>query len=309
MESSILSVAQGFNLRCTKSKIYKDKFGHVCATAQGPVRLQRAGGGAQAVIFQHEIKEHLHKNGFAVDRFIISSQGAPYLRIDNDIYTACNLRTDPNIDFTDGPAFLDFVRHMAKIHNSLFEASLTRAPVTPKTGADAAKLLDNLTILRKKLLRAGKFSDFDMLFLRGYEKFAPFIVAFDDAVNGAALKHICHNLLKEENIFVTGGQIAVTNFSEAAQKHHLHDLAYITKRRVKAKPKENMPIGKILETYGSVPGSTPDEVLFRRILLYPDKFIKVTMDYYSKKRSFAPNTYLSRMQECLRAGAVLSESL
>jgi len=322
VESFILSAAQGFNLKCTKSKVYKDKFGHVCVTARGPVRIQRAGarrgqgyaarGCPAAILFQHEIKEHLHKSGFVVDRFLISSQGVPYFRTeaDGDIYTACAVQTGPNIDFTDGNAFLNVVAHVAKMHHALADADIAHQPTKrAKAGdeSDAAKLLETLATLRKKLLKAGKFSDFDMLFLRGYEMFAPHITAFGD--NAFDTKYICHNLLKEENIYRQGGQIALTNFGEAAQMHHLHDLAYIIKRYIKAKPQETMPIGKIVEEYAANCPLPLDDALFRRILLYPDKFIKVTMDYYSKKRSFAPNTYITRMQECLRAGTVLAEGL
>lgn len=323
MESSILSAAQGFNLKCSKSKIYKDKFGHVCITARGPVRIQRTGtghvhgqnthdNGIEAILFQHEIKEHLHKNGFIVDRFLISSRDAPYFRAEvGDVYTACLVQTGPNIDFTDALGFLDAVKHVAKMHQTLLEASFIAAPAKKaktKIDCDAAKLLGNLTSLKKKLLKTGKFSDFDMLFLRGYEMFAPHIVNAGDACNDE--KHICHNLLKEENIYrQANGQIAITNFSEASKIHYLHDVAYIIKRYIKAKPHEIMPIGKILEEYASHCQISLDDRLFSRILLYPDKFIKVTIDYYSKKRSFAPNTYISRMQECLRVGAVLSERL
>ena len=327
MESIILSAAQNFNLKCTRSKVYKDKFGHICVTSQGPVRIQRASSRAvrmqgysahddervSAILFQHAIKEHLHKNGFVVDRFLISSQGMPYFKSDGndgDVYTASFVQTGTNINFAEGNALLDVAGHIAKMHHALSEANITASfSRRAKTGDDAVKLLENLTTLKKKLLKAGKFSDFDILFLRGYEKFAPHIATFNDS--GLYTKLICHNLLKEENIYRQDDddKIAITNFSEAAQLHCLYDLAYIVKRYIKAKPQKVMSIAAILEAYAVNCQEPPDDALFRRILLYPDKFIKVTTDYYSKKRSFAPNTYISRMQECLRVGDVLSENL
>lgn len=323
MESTILSVAQGFNLKCTKSKVFKDKFGHVIATTQGSVRIQRVGsrrGQSQgyaardnniaAILFQHEVKEHLHNRGFAVDRFLISSDGMPFFKtdgVDGDAYTACYTQTGPNIDFTRGNGVLDVAVHIAKMHAALDDANIVATP-TKKigVGGDVAKLQETLASLKKKLLKTGRFSDFDMLFLRGYEMLAPHITTPDGRHDE---KHICHNLLKEENIYKQSNRIAVTNFSETAQAHNLHDLAYIIKRYIKAKPQETIPISKILQAYAANCPKPLDEALLRRILLYPDKFIKVTIDYYSKKRSFAPNTYISRMQECLRVGTVLAESL
>jgi len=325
VESSVQSAISGFNLKCTKSKskstaypkIYKDKFGHVCVTTMGPVRIQRAGGrrvqsvcndNIDAILFQHEVKEHLHENGFTVDRFLISSQGMPFFKNDDgDAYTACAVMTGSNVDFVDAAALLNVVGHIAKMHCVLHEANITAMPVKrAKVGGDTIRLLGNLTALKKKLLKAGKFSDFDMLFLRGYEELAPNIVAFGDSCSDS----ICHNLLKEENIYKQdNGQIAIANFAEVAQMHHLHDLAYIIKRYIKAKPHEVMPIDKILETYAANYKNPVDAALFHRILLYPEKFVKLTTDYYSKKRSFAPNTFITRMQECLRVGKTLSDNL
>ena len=327
MDSSILSVAQSFGLRCTKAKIYRDKFGYVCATAEGPIKIQRPGlrgRSAQAynpqtfddnpiiagILFQHKAKEYLHKNDFIVDRFLISAQNVPYLKTEDGIYTACFAHSGPNVDFTQSAEFLDVVACVAKMHHAFLRADIgSAAPMpSPKTkiGEGAAKSLANLTSLKKKLLRAGKFSEFDMLFLRSYEKLAPHIIAFGD--EGGT--YICHNFLKEENIYRQGNKIALANFSEAAQMNHLYDLAYLVKRYIKAEPNDIIPLCKILEIYMlNCPDVTFDEKLFRRILLYPDKFIKVSNDYYSKKRSFAPNTYLSRMEECLRMGEALLSAI
>jgi len=309
----------GFNLKCTKAKVFRDKFGYVCATTEGPVRIQRPDRRGRApkdnnavhtsnatvlgILFQHEIKECLHQNGFTVDRFLISAQNTPYFRIDDDIYTACFAQGGPNVNFTVGDVFLDVIAQVAKMHHVLFRSSIEASlPKKVKTGDEVTKSLANLTSLRKKLLKAGKFSEFDMLFLRSYEKLAAHIVSIEDEDT----KHICHNLLKEENIYIYDEKIILTNFHEAASKLHLYDLAYIIKRYVKAMPQDIMPLRKILETYiENCPDIDFDEMLFRRILLYPDKFIKVTGDYYSKKRSFAPNTYLSRMEECLRMSETL----
>ena len=327
MESAILTAAQGFNLRLTKTKIYRDKFGFICTTNPGPVRIQRwsqkahvhaddgAGGSAIAsIMFQHEIKECLHKRGLGVDRFVVSHFGTPYVKLGDDVYTACYALSHPTVDFTDTAAFLDVTAHVAKMHQCIAEANIHTAPlIRAKIGDDITKSLNHLTKLRKKLLKAGRFSDFDMLFLRGYEKFVPHIDAFCQICENTLTNkgHICHNLLKEENIYLQDGKIVVTNFVEAAPMHHFYDLAYITKRHIRAQMPlgDIAPFGRIFQTYvANNPGCTPDEELFRRILAYPDKFIKVTTDYYSKKRSFAPNTYLSRMGECLRMGDIINEA-
>ena len=320
MESSIMSVANGFNLKCTKAKVFRDKFGYVCATTKGSVRIQRPraayripqsnaynalNAAISGILFQHEVKECLHDNGFAIDRFLISSQDVPYFRVDDDIYVACFAHSGSNITFTDSDAFLGVIAHVARMHHVLYKSNIGAAhPKKVKAGDDAAKSLAGLTLLRKKLLKAGKFSEFDMLFLRSYEKLAAHVVTIEDSNT----RYICHNLLKEENIYIHDGEIILTNFNEAAPMHYLYDLAYVVKRYIKAMPKDIIPLNKILTTYiANCPNIEFDDALFRRILLYPDKFIKISNDYYSKKRSFAPNTYISRIGECLRTGETLAK--
>jgi len=326
VDSFIQSIARGFDLKCVKSKVYKDKFGHICATTSGLVRIQRGSGRrgqvgmshdneVNAIIFQHEIKEHLHESGFTVDRLLISSQNVPYYSSDEGVYTASLVLNEQNADYADNTAFLGIIAHIAKMHNALRDTNIATRHVTSAGNSNnIAKLQDDMKTLRKKLLKTAKFSDFDMLFLRGYDTFAPHIIDFNDENPSG---HICHNLLKEENIYKQNSNgnshIAITNFSEASNRHQLHDLAYILKRYIKAKPQGStpdiMPISRIVDEYAQNCSIPLDDALLRRILLYPDKLVKVVLDYYSKKRSFAPNTYITRMQECLRVGAILSEGL
>ena len=327
MEGFVLSAAGGFNL--TSLKIYRDKFGHICDTDKGPVRIQRpydrTGHGACSpdvvinnILFQHEIKEYLYKNGILTDRFLISAQEVPYHRNGDDIYVASYVINTPNADFTDNVVFLDIIAHVAKIHHILAMGNFSAATSQRKAKAsdDGAKQMDGLQAHRKRMLKTGKFSEFDMLFLKGFDAFAPYMQAFADIPKTFAntgltdKKHICHNLLKEENIYCQDDSIIITNWGEAGPSHCLFDLIYIIKRYIKSAPATLLPIDKVLDVYckhnpSSGLDAAENKQIFRHILLYPDKFIKVAADYYSKKRSFAPKTYISRMEECFNMGDAL----
>ena len=337
MESSIASAAQGFNLKCTR--IYRDKFGYICATDKGLVRIQRpdrgqmvhaqnnqASSGSSSsssfdnsllahILFQHEVKEYLHDKGLRVDRFIISVQAQPYLKMGDDCFVASYAQTPGfnNADFTDDKVFLAIVACVAQMHSHLSAAEFKAKPKTKRRiAADAAKQAENLETLKRKLLRGGKFSEFDMHFLKGCERFIRHIEAYADIPAGKLNfpKYVCHNLLKEENIYHDGNEAWITNFSEAGYANYLFDLAYIIKRRIKARPPQALPLGSILDAYLAHHhhgGDGFDKEIFRRILLYPDKFVKVSMDYYSKKRSFAPKTYLTRIEECFRTDDAMME--
>lgn len=340
MEASILSALSGFNLKSTKAKIYRDKFGHVCSTNLGVVRLQKIPRSVKKdaineILFQHSIKEHLHNNGFGVDRLLLSVHNTPYYGsgsgsgFGDDIFTASIVHNLPNVSFLDSDDFLDVVAHIGKMHHVLMSLqeddyilanrhshshSHSHSQNNGNSSSQdqkAQSALSNLKHLRKKILNGGKFSDFDMLFIKGYEAFAPNIAEFADYVDEiegftSSNYHICHNLLKEENIFRDNAHIIVTNFSKAAFGYCHNDLAYLIKRMVKAKPMTMPPFKKVIATYIEACNDIEfDMAHFKRVLLYPDKLIKVVGDYYNKKRRFAPNAYITRMSECLRAGLIL----
>jgi len=255
------------------------------------------------ILFQHEVKEHLGASGLGVDGFMISVNGTPYFAVGDDIFIATEVCGGSSGDFANGPGFLDIIARVAHMHHILAGAKITGGAIGAKFGQNTGRHMESLGQLKRKLLKAGKFSEFDMHFLRGYEEFGPHIEAYGH-INKDPLTnegYVCHNLLKEENIYINSGEIILTNFSEAARAHYLFDLSYIVKRHIKAAGVDAVPLVDILDIYcKNHPNCGFDEEIFRRILLYPDKFIKVAIDYYSKKRSFAPKTYLSRIEECFR---------
>ena len=315
MESSISSAALGFGLKYTK--IYRDKFGYICATDNGPVRIQRpeksrgySGFNTADIYFKHEIKELLHKNGLAVGRFLVSSQGTPYFKIGSDCFVATLASNGSNADFTNDEDFLAVVADVAKMHKILqnFDISSSKNQAA-KTNTAAAKNISTMAQLKRKLLKSGKFSDFDMLFLKGCEQLLPHAEKYANIPTEYLTKggYICHNLLKEENIYKTeDGQMLITNFSETGPGHYLFDLAYLIKRRIKSGAIEIMPLEKIIETYKKHHNAKNFDIsIFIAILMFPEKFSKISIDYYSKKRTFAPKTYLKRMEECFKANEEL----
>jgi len=320
VESTIASAACGFNIKCTK--IFRDKFGYICATDKGHVRLQRparsqafAAHGNFAhvaaepalleyIAFQHVVKERLHESGIGVDRFLVSAQGTPYFVQGTECFVASYAQTCPNAAFAVPSEFLAVVAVIAQMHAAVSFAADT-PPYHAKT-TDAGKQLANLSVLKRKLLRTGKFSEFDMLFLKGCDALAGHIekwAANADAYNPLDNpRYFCHNLLKEENVYNDNGAIIITNFSECGTGHYLLDLAYLIKRCLKTQPAQLAPLDAVLDTYHRHhPAADFQRDDFNHILLYPDKFVKVTADYYSKKRAFAPKTYISRIEECLLA--------
>jgi hypothetical protein len=323
VESFVQNIAAGFGLKC--KSITREKFGHICATTcHGPVMIQKVQAHIRCpenLLFQHEVKEYLYANDFGpIDRFFLSvggsgessAEGLPYHKVGEDFFTATMAFNAPKADFTQEEDFLAIISRLALMHKILggalgaaetsgtAEASgvtgskISSMPKKRNEQIVPSKALEILSGYKKRIIKSGKFSEFDMLFLNGYEKFAPYISNCKLGHNN----YICHNLLKEENIYIAKHPI-FTNFSAAEPAHYLYDLAYIIKRYLKTDPHGKVPLGAVLETYNSQHSLTDFDLdFFKAMLLYPDKFINLARSYYSKKRSFAPKTYLTRIDEC-----------
>ena len=314
METHTKYIASLFGLNAKNAN--REKFGFLCETeGQGFVLVQKTMAtheNLESVLFQHEVKEHLHRTGFTqTDRFFVTEQGLPYHQASGDLFTVARGFGSPNVDYAQKDQLLAVVAELGKIHKISEGVKFGGEPRRRRVLTPPEKALSFMSSQRKKLLKAGKFSEFDMIFLRTYEKVEPYIQAWGSIPKDVLgnNNYICHNLMKEENVFLEDTPI-FTNFAAASYGHYLTDLAYLVKRYLKADPQGDLPMTDIFEAYKTGhPEAILDQDFFEAKLMYPDKFIKVVKEYYIKNRSFAPKAYLTRIEECLERGIALENYL
>jgi len=306
----IQNIAEAFGLKIKSTK--RERFGHLCAKADGSglILVQKAqkmqGASAdeqiESIKFMHEIKEYLVSVGFeTLDRFFTSvNTGEPYHRLGEEVFTVAVAFDVPQANFSDRDNFLAIIEELSLMHKHLMRANFVSPLTKQATSSAYEKNLALLASHKKKIMKAGKYSDFDMLFLDAYEKFAPYML-MPEAQSGHN-SYVCHNLLKEENIYM-GKKPIFTNFVQANFGQQQNDLVYIIKRYLKVGGGADVSLAKILNTYSTAnPSEHINHKNFIKLLQYPDKFVKLSKDYYSKKRSFAPKAYIARMEECLARG-------
>jgi len=313
VDSFIQNIAAAFGLKC--KSVSRERFGHLCVLEDGGLvlvqKLQKAacGGHSEAqlegISFQHEVKEHLLNQDFGtLDSFFSSVQtDAPYHKAGDDVFTASKHFDHPKANFSRADELLAVVENLAKMHKTLLGANFTKSPFRRFDGLFSDTAAVQMAGLKKKIMKAGKFSDFDMLFLKGFsmfEKNMDVASVIDLRALGNNNNNVCHNLLKQENIFMGDAPI-FTNFVMAGFGHPVQDLVYVVKRYLKAGHMGDLSLSRIFDAYNK---HNPLEGVslegFCALLQYPDKFIKLSKDYYSKKRNFAPITYLARMEECFQ---------
>ena len=312
MDSVCAAVLRAFDLK-GKSAV-RGKAGFVCATDAGAVDVLRAGQPPERIWFRHAVQEHLHQSGFTgAGRLRLTAEGEPFTITAGEIYVVQPHMPHREVRFTDAEEWRRTLRAVGRMHALLRDADFPYAPVYDPPDADSLhrKHMDALNGYKKRILKKGKYSEFDVLFLRMADEQAAALAAWheaarsplydEQAAEARARRFVCHNLLKEENLLAGGDEVYVRNFAECAPGHPADDLAALLRRYVKAVPDAPVSFAESLEIY-SAENPLSDGMLayLRAALAFPDKFLKLCAKYYDRNRTWTPGAFTARMEETAR---------
>jgi hypothetical protein len=149
---------------------------------------------------------------------------------------------------------------------------------------------------KKIVKRQSRLSDFDVSFLKyygGYENLLSRCVELNPfGVLNDTRAYFSHNMLKEETILLDG-DVIITGYDECSGDHNLFDLAQIIKRYMRTAAAPAIEgLEKIMDAYQSAnPLDGRELKALYAILLFPDRFYKSCVKYYSKKRSWTPASF------------------
>ena len=314
MENISTIILRAFDLKCVSA--VKHKAGFICKTDNGRVGVLRAPQEAERIWFRYHVKEHLHSRGLArVGRLLLSAEGVPYAAYDGERFVVTPQWNGREASFAEASEWRQAVQTVARMHRLCRDMDASRLNGTAPRQADgdlAARGRTDAEALagyRRRLLKRGKYSEFDMLFLRTFDEQMEALAQWQAAVAAAALETklvegqtVCHNLLKEENLLIAAdGAMTVRNFAECAVGHFAFDLAALIKRYMKALPSDPVPLDEVLELYDCENPLRGEAIpLLRAALVFPDKYIKLCAQYYACNRTWTPGAFLSRMEELTR---------
>ena len=301
-------ITHAYNLK--DAKIYKDR-GFYNVTSKGITGIvSKLSCKTDHIIFIHKVKEYLYSCGFNnIDRFFLTTQELPYFLCDNTPYALSEKIKLPEADFTDNNAFINIVLSVSNMHKLMkgfsFEQDLPR--IIEPYGDKYKKSLTALKKIKNRLSAERRLSDFDVLFLKNYSFYCARLgeaiklisdTKLNEYMREAPYKgYFCHNLLKEENLLVKGDKVFITNFSECGIGYYIFDLESLVRRYAKNLPEKYLPLKDVINIYNKYNTLGVDEInILYSLLKYPDKFIKVCIQHYSKKRSFTPGIINIRMQ-------------
>ena len=299
------SVVSGFT---APNKVVREK-GYF-KTIDGTKMIRKTKDEYDQIMARFQLINHCIKKGYPfLERYHPSKGGPPFVIQDGEYYVMTSLFSYPEADFTVDAEFLKVVGALAKFHKAargvVFngDAFLHKGtpPLTEIIQADSLAL----DAIRKRIRKQSKMSDFDVLFVKHFSDYRNRIFRAQQLLentnylkyftNAIKFNHICHGSLKEDCLKVGDKQVYITNLENTKIGYQLDDLCDLIRRRERKAPAN---ISIIIDTYSNeLPLMPEEEIILEAMLLYPSAFVKISTEYYQKKRSWTPISMINKMQE------------
>ena len=282
-------------------------------TADGTKMIRKTKDTRDQITARYQIIEHCINAGYPwVDKYYLAQSGQPYVFSEGEYYIMTDLIKHKEADFADPAEFLQITQSTAQWHQAARGVSLT-APL--QKGRPPALLTETIQtqgeamdVIYKRIRKQSKWSDFDVLFLKNYHTYRNRIQESLKILQNTGYlqyceharkhQHITHGALKESCIRISADQVYITKHEQAAIDYQLTDLCALVRRREKTHT--DLDRSQIIEAYSQILPLQPDEaVILEAMLLYPQAFIKLTTEYYRKKRTWTPGAMISKMEEIL----------
>lgn len=310
MEEITQQLIDEFNFKA--KSIRKSKYMYICRNEREARAIKLSSQSPEQIFFVEAVKNNLIKNGFKnVDKYYTSSQQKPFLSTENGNYVMTDYIDYQEADFSSINQMREITYAVGQLHKlgsgfSLYYDEFKGYNPFIRFEKGIKRLRD----IKKIICNQKKYSDFDIIFIKNYESHINDAIEaleilknskINQLIEESKKRHLfCHNALKEENILNSPKGIYFTGFDCAANEHYVFDLYQLIERYMRKHSQEFLSLKEILDIYFE--SNERDErvypVLFG-LLKYPSRFIRVCDSFYSKKRSWVPNSTKEQLDEIL----------
>lgn len=309
-----------------KAKNVKKAFGsHVCDTNKGLKLLKSINMPVERLLFIHSAKEHLYTQGFSnIDRYMVTDHGLPYFEYNKTIYVVKDWVEGEECDFSDEESVKWATENLACMHNaSKGMKPMEGSQIWSRLGVipDAFdKHYKELTYMYKKVRKWSGWNDFDILFIKNYSDYIDDAFeaketiresGYDDLVKVVADEgYFCHDKYTNHNLQIQDNRMMIINFDNCCYKLPLNDLVRFFEK-VMRKSNWNCQLGfKIIEEYDKYRKMSNAELkVLYSLLLFPDKYWRLSNQHYNKRRHWMPKIYDVKMNELIEKKALKADFL
>lgn len=266
----------------------------------------------EKIFFIHELQEVLYSQGFNVDRMIYTKDGDLYARDDHKKYIVKDWTEGREIFFNDKEEVFEAARVLAKMHLATMKLC-RRNMYDPYDKTDTltdalCRHNKELIRIRNSIKRMGRWSEFELLYLECFDTY--YIEAkkalnaihkiYEDVVNQyKSHKVVIHGQYNHHNIiFDDKNELHIINFEYATYHLPIMDL-YSMLRKTLEKNDWDVEIGLAsIDEYTKIfPLSILELELVLYLLVYPEKFWKISNYYFNLNKAWKPKQTLIKLKK------------
>lgn len=291
---------------------YRTRGAILLETDKGLKLFKNFDGSKGRVEFEDKIKEQISSLNFKnidcyvrnKDNEIITkdTQGSKYIIKDWFCGEECNLRNNKNIILAS--------TNLAKLHQVLTNINLSEEEIKNNIPCYLPEVFSKhsreLKRVRSYIRDKKQKNEFEIYYLNSYEKFyekslraielinkSNYISLLENAIKSTT---ICHGNYTYHNIILFQQGVATSNFDKSCIGLQVMDL-YQFMRKAMEKNNWNMTYGKeIIDEYNKHKKISNEELeILYVLLLYPEKFWKITNFYFNGKKSWIPRRNIQKL--------------
>lgn len=291
----------GLNGQCN---VVKDSA--IVWTDSGYKCIKKIGYCVERLMFIHEVKEHLIKNGFYfVDRFLILSNNNLYVAYNDGIYVLTEWINGRECNFSDLVNVKIASQRLAQLHYCSMGFSPSEGVIVRNELGKLPTVLKRRSeeLLKLKKIARNRKNKFDHLYMQNADFFIERSInslkIIDSYIYANLIekaqrdKGICHKDYSYYNlVFNEQDELYVTNFDYCCYEIKVYDLASFL-RKVMNEHKWNVEIAiNVIDWYNTVNKIDEDEmqVIFA-LMEFPQRFWRIVNRFYNSRRT-CPETEL-----------------
>lgn len=328
MDIKYQEVFQQYNFKIYNT--FRVRGAHIVETNKGPKLFKRLECSKNRIDLEDKIQQFLVEKCHPyvdlyvpnVNKEVITKDSMGNCFILKDWYsgTECNLRDEVEV--------LYGVRNLTLLHNILKEFPMDPQEVCFNLDLDLREAFEKrnreLRRVRSYIRGKRKKNEFELCFLACYEHlFKQALLAtkllkesgYDRLKeNSINKRHICHGNYTYHNVLLLNerqnrninerygdfksSNIITTNFDRSVVGIQINDLYHFI-RKTMEKNDWNIELGnKMIQTYDSHCNMTKDEKdLLYILLLYPEKFWKISNYYFNGKKTWVPRRTIQKLMD------------
>lgn len=289
-------------------EIKKGRGTYICETSQGTKLITAFRGANEKGLLLKLLLEQLYINGFPVEQIMLNKNQEAVTKdeISGEQFLVKDHISGKELDTGNTEELRKAVETLGCFHQIMQKVTLE----IPDKLKDGAKQAVEIRVRhQKELIKAKNYirgrkkkSEFEQNFLAS---FVPMMATVEKSIcileeHPVAENGWCHGDVNQHNFLWTGNRFMLVNFENFTYGCRMNDVANFF-RKVMEKNDWNLGLGKILlDAYQSyVPLEEDERMQLYGLLLYPEKYWKITNHYMSSRKSWISDREVEKLKKVM----------